>query len=88
MAHIILRVPGPDGDLGQLIINGVDVSQDVMRDFELVRCGEEPYAEVGFRVTYALASLEINGEDTVVTDQFEKIEHQIAQLVTSDTEAS
>lgn len=90
MAEIILRIPHPDHGVGsrQLIINGVDVSQDVYDDFELVKVGDAPAQEVGLRVTYALSTLRLGDEDVIVTDQFDTIAWRVAQQVSSQAEVS
>ena len=86
MAQIILRSPHPVEGRGarQLVINGLDVSHDVYEDIELVKVGDKPESqEVGLRVTFALSTLELNGNEAVVTDQFDAIAWQVAQKVTS-----
>jgi hypothetical protein len=88
MAEIILRSPHPTEGRGscQLIINGLDVSFDVYDDIELVKVGPDDrpqLQEVGLRVTFALSSLELNGNDATVTDQFDVIARQVAQRVAS-----
>lgn len=88
MAEIILRTPHPtEGrNSSQLIINGQDVSFDVLNDIELVKVGSDEHPEsqeVGLRVTFALSRLEINGNDATVTDRFDVVARQIAQRVAS-----
>lgn len=82
MAHIIYA---RKGGVGQLVINGVDVSMDVFSDVELVEVGTDPkFAEVGLRVTFAVGRLDLNQEsDVIVTDRFPAV----AQMVRSISHA-
>lgn len=78
MAHIVLR-PGEAGlPVMQLIINGNDFSNETFRDLELVEVGEGEYAEVGFRVTFAVSRLDLGGdEDIVVTDHLPEVAQRV-----------
>lgn len=83
MAHIIYnRQPGDPA--AQLIINGVDISNEVFHGPELVEVGEGEFAEVGFRVTFAVSRLDLDNEsDVKVTDHL----RSVAQRVRSVAEA-
>jgi len=81
MAHVIYR-PSPDGPPAmQLIINGLDFSNEVYADgVELVSVGDDEFAEVGVKVTFALSRFDLGGdEDVQVTDRLP----EVAQLVRS-----
>lgn len=80
MAHIVLRPSAEGPPAMQLIINGQDYSMETYPGFELVEVGEGEFAEVGFRVTFAVTRLDLGGDDdVVVTDHF----YEVAQRVRS-----
>lgn len=82
MAHIILRPKdGPGGEL-QLVINGIDYSNEVYRGVELVEVGDDEYAEVGFRVTFVVSRLDLGGDDDIqVTDRFPEVAQRVRSAV-------
>jgi len=84
MAHITIRPAGPG--VTQLVINGIDVSNEVYSDIELVSVGEDPaFAEVGLRVTFCVSQLDLGEEqDVIVTDHL----REAAQRVNSIASAS
>ncbi|HET9501659.1 MAG TPA: hypothetical protein VFO98_15510 [Marmoricola sp.] len=82
MAHIILRPNAPERGVTQLVINGHDFSHEVTRDVELVSVGDDEYAEVGFRVTFAVSRLDLGGdEDIVVTDHLRSVAQRVRSMV-------
>lgn len=84
MANIIYR-RGTEGSR-QLIVNGVDLSNDVYAgSVELVEVGEGCGAEVGLRFTIGVSHLTLDTNvDVEVTDHFA----EVAQAVRSINEAS
>lgn len=80
MAHIIYRPHSDAAGAMELFINGVDFTYEAFRDVELVSVGDEPFAEVGLRVTFAVSRLDLGGDvDVQITDRFP----ETAQLVHS-----
>jgi hypothetical protein len=68
MAHIEIR--HQKGGPTQLVINGIDYSMETYHGFEIVEVGDDPeLAEVGFRVTFAVSRLDLDGDtDVILTD--------------------
>lgn len=83
MSHVILRPKTDAPGALQLIINGVDYSNEIYRDFELVEVGDDPStSEVGFRVTFAVSRLDLGGdEDVRVTDHFRSVAQRVHATV-------
>lgn len=79
MAHIEIK---KQGMAAQLLINGIDFSNEVYRDFEIVEVGEEPeFAEVGFRVTFAVSRLGIDTEsDVPLTDHVPEVAARVRSI--------
>lgn len=67
----------------QLLINGIDYSREVDRDFELVSVGDDPeFAEVGFRVTFAVSRLGIDTVDDIeLTDHLPEVAAKVRGIV-------
>lgn len=86
MAHIQIRRKGGRSIPTQLIIDGVDVTQEVYRDLELVEVGDDPeWAEVGLRVTFVVSRLDLDHEaDVVVTDQFRSVATRVRSMTEGD----
>lgn len=83
MAHIVYRPHPDDPPAQQLIINGIDYSNEVYRDVELIEThpDEPEYSEVGLRVTFAVSRLDL-GEDTDVqiTDHLPEVAQRVEAL--------
>lgn len=73
----------------QVLINGVDYSMEVFRDFEIVEVGDDPaFAEVGFRVTFAVSRLGIDTvEDVELTDHVPAVAAKVRSM-TQDEEVA
>lgn len=72
MAHIIYR-PTDDGAM-QLVINGVDYSDEVYRNLQIV----DMAGEVGIQVTFAVGRLDLGGdEDCQVTNQVPEVAERL-----------
>jgi len=82
MAHIIYR-PHPDGPPAmEIIINGHDFSAEIFHGVELVSVGDDPeFAEVGFRVTFAVSRLDLGGDaDVQITDHLPSVAQRVNSL--------
>lgn len=80
MAHIELR--GQPGGRQQIIINGVDYSMEIYDHPELVEVGEAEWAEVGYRVTFAVSRLDLDTEaDVQITDHFPEVAQRVRGMV-------
>ena len=79
MAHI--EINHQRGGPIQMLINGVDVSHEVYRDFEIVEVGDGEYAEVGFRVTFAVSRLDLDAEsDVELTDHVPAVAAKVRSI--------
>lgn len=83
MADITYR---RNGMAVELIVNGVDLTNETYRDVELVEVGDEPeFSEVGLRITLVVSKLTLDTEEDIqVTDRLPVV----AQQVRSITEAA
>lgn len=85
MAHIIYRPQnGKPGGAKQLIINGIDYTNEVYRDIRLVEVGAETpeYAEVGLQVTFVLGRLDLDGDAEVeITDHLPAVAQRVRSMV-------
>lgn len=82
MAHIQYG-PHPDGGPARrIIINGHDFSDETFAGVELVEVGDDPeFAEVGFRVTFAVSRLDLGDDENVtVTDHFREIAQRVRSV--------
>ena len=67
----------------QLIVNGMDLTNEVFREgIELVGVGEGAGAEVGLRFTIAVSKLSLDGEaDIQITDRFRPVAQRVRSIV-------
>lgn len=81
MAHIQINKPQHGGPI-QLLINGIDYSMEVYRDFEIVEVGDNPEcAEVGLRVTLAVGRLDLDAEaDVQLTDRVPTVAARVRSI--------
>lgn len=79
MAHIEMRRQKAGGM--QLLINGIDYSEEVYNGAELVEVGEGLNAEVGLRLTFAVGRLDIdNDADVEITDRLPAVATQVRSM--------
>lgn len=71
----------PGGPM-QIIINGVDYSNEIYRDhFKIVEVGEGEAAEVGLQVTFAVSKLSIDNEsDVQLTDRVRSVAARVRSI--------
>ena len=81
MANIEIN-RNPKSPVIQMLINGVDMSREVYRDFELVSVGEDPmYAEVGLRLTLVVSRLDLDAEaDVKITNNFRPVAQRVRSI--------
>lgn len=82
MAHIVLT-PHPDNPgATQLVINGIDFSNEAYRDVRLVQVGDDPrFSWVGFQVTLAVSRLDLGGDvDVQITDHLPDVAQRVHSM--------
>jgi hypothetical protein len=80
MAHIQINKPKRGGPV-QIVINGIDYSGELFRDFEIVEVGEGEYAEVGLRVTFAVGTLDLDADaDVRITDRLPAVAQRVRAI--------
>lgn len=86
MAHIIYRRKNGQPGARQLIINGVDYSNEVYHDVRVVEVGDNAdYAEVGFQVTFVVSRLDLDCEaDVQLTDNVPAVARRVRSIVEAD----
>lgn len=81
MAHIQINKPEAGLPI-QLLVNGVDLTMETYLDFELVSVGDQPeFAEIGFRFTVAVTTLNIDTKDVELTDHFPEAAARVHSIV-------
>lgn len=77
MAHIEINTPHPDaagdGRTAQVLIDGHDVSRSVFIGMDLCEVGDDEWAELGLRLTFALSDVTVNGKATAPNDLARKV---------------
>ena len=82
MAHIQINGDLYGPGIAQLVVNGVDYSREVFSNVELVPVGDESYAQVGLRVTFAVSRLDLDTEaDVKITDRLPEVAQRVRSIV-------
>jgi hypothetical protein len=82
MADIVYRRKGVRR---QLIVNGMDLTNEVYDGVELVEVGEGEWAEAGFRITLAVSKLTLDTEEDIyIPDNFPSVAQRVRSMSESE----